>query len=184
MPELPAPPAPPTLRSLFFGFLTVGLCGFGGTLPWARRMAVEQRRWMTAAEFTDMIGLCQFLPGGNILNLTVALGARYHGVRGAAAAFLGLMAAPMTIVLLLGEVYGRYGGLPQVHAAFDGLAASATALVMATALRIAGPLRSRPLGIAIAAATFAGIAIVRWPMPLVLLIVAPISILLAWRRHA
>ena len=55
-------PAPPTLAGLFFGFFTVGMCGFGGTLPWARRMVVDQRRWMTPAEFTDMLGLCQFLP--------------------------------------------------------------------------------------------------------------------------
>jgi chromate transporter len=169
---------------LFFGFLTVGLCGFGGTLPWARRMVVEQRRWMSPAEFTDMLGLCQFLPGGNILNLTVALGARFHGVMGSAAAFSGLMAAPMTIVIGLGAIYARYGGLPAVHAAFDGLAAAATALVLATALRIAAPLRARPLGIAVAAVTFAGIALLRWPLPVVLAIVAPVSILLAWRRGA
>ncbi len=178
---MPDAPAPPTLPGLFFGFLTVGMCGFGGTLPWARRMVVEQRRWMTAAEFTDMLGLCQFLPGGNILNLTVALGARFHGVAGSAAAFFGVMAAPMTIVLMLGVVYERYADLPEVHAAFNGLAAAATALVLATALKIAAPLRTRVLDIGIAVATFAGIALVRWPLPLVLAIVAPLSILIAYR---
>jgi chromate transporter len=177
-------PAPPTIPGLFFGFLTVGLCGFGGTLPWARRMVVEQRRWMTAGEFTDMLGLCQFLPGGNILNLTVAVGARFHGVRGAVAAFAGLMAAPMTIVIMLGTIYARYGGLPAVRDAFDGLAAAATALVLATALRIAVPLRSRPLGVAVAAATFAGIAILRWPLPVVIAIAAPLSILISARTRA
>ncbi len=181
---MPDAPAPPTLPDLFLGFLTVGLCGFGGTLPWARRMVVEQRRWMTPAEFTDMLGLCQFLPGGNILNLTVALGARFHGVTGSAAAFFGVMVAPMTIVIALGAVYGRYGGLPAVHAAFDALAAAATALVLATALKIAAPLRTRWLDIAIAVVTFAGIAIVRWPLPLVLVIVAPLSILIAQRCGA
>lgn len=174
---------PPGLHDLFLGFLTVGLCGFGGTMPWARRMVVEQRRWLTPAEFTDMLGLCQFLPGGNILNLTVALGARFRGVPGAAAAFTGLMAAPMTIVIALGTVYARYGSLPPVHAAFDGLAAAATALVLATALRIAAPLRERPLGIAVAAATFAGIALLRWPLPLVMVIVVPVSAALAWLRR-
>jgi hypothetical protein len=41
-------------------------------------MVVEQKHWMSATEFTDMLGLCQFLPGGNIMNVTVALGARRH----------------------------------------------------------------------------------------------------------
>lgn len=177
-------PAPPSLPGLFFGFLTVGMCGFGGTLPWARRMVVEQRRWMTAAEFTDMLGLCQFLPGGNVLNLTVALGARFHGVAGSVAAFCGVMAAPMTIVLALGVVYARYSELPAVHAAFDGLAAAATALVLATALKIAAPLRTRWLDIAIAVVTFIGVAVMRWPLPLVLVVVAPLSILIAQRFRA
>jgi chromate transporter len=181
---MPDTPAPPSLPGLFFGFLTVGMCGFGGTLPWARRMVVERRQWMTATEFTDMLGLCQFLPGGNVLNLTVALGARFYGVAGSAAAFFGLVAAPMTIVLVLGVVYARYGGLPAVHAAFDGLAAAATALVLATALKIAAPLRTRVLDIAIAVVTFAGIAVVRWPLPLVLVVVAPLSILIEQRFRA
>jgi hypothetical protein len=60
---MPDPPPSPTLPRLFLGFLSVGICGFGGVLPWARRMVVEQKRWLTAAEFTDMLGLCQFLPG-------------------------------------------------------------------------------------------------------------------------
>jgi chromate transporter len=181
---MPDTPAPPSLAGLFLGFLTVGMSGFGGAGPWSRRMLVEQRRWMTAAEFTDTMGLCQFLPGGNTINLTVAVGARFHGVAGAAAAFVGLMAAPMAIVLALGAVHARYGGLPAVHAALDALAAAATALVLATALKIAAPLRTQPLDIAFAVATFAGIAIVRWPLPLVLAIVAPLSILVGRRFRA
>jgi chromate transporter len=76
------PRPPPSLAALFTGFFTIGLCGFGGMLPWARRMIVEQGRWMTAAEFTELLGLCQGLPGGNIINLTVAVGARFAGAPG------------------------------------------------------------------------------------------------------
>jgi chromate transporter len=65
--------------ALLVSFLSVGMVGFGGTLPWVRRTVVERRHWMTAAEFTDMLGLCQFLPGGNVLNVTTAVGARFHG---------------------------------------------------------------------------------------------------------
>src|SRR5208282_681139 len=106
--------ARPGLAALFTGFFTVGVCGFGGVLPWARRMVVEQRRWMSAAEFTDMLGLCQFLPGGNVMNVTIALGARFHGAAGAVTAFTGLMAGPVASVIALGAVYDRYGALPVV----------------------------------------------------------------------
>ncbi len=178
---MPHAPPPPTLPRLFLGFLSVGMYGFGGVLPWARRMVVEQRRWLTAAEFTDMLGLCQFLPGGNIMNLTIALGARFHGAAGAVTAFAGLMAAPFATVILLGLVYDRYGDLPWVQHTFHGLAAAASALVLANAVRIAAPLRTRPAGIAVAVATFISIAMLRLPLPPVLPVMAAISTLLVWR---
>jgi chromate transporter len=178
------PPRPPTLYGLFAGFFSVGICGFGGVLPWARRMVVDQRRWMTAGEFADLLGVCQFLPGPNIVNVSIALGARFHGALGSLTAFIGLMAAPMTIVLSLAVVYARYGGLPPVRHMFAGLAAAATALLLATAVKIAAPLRTRPEGIAVALLTIAAIAAFRWPLPAVLGVMAPVSIGLAYRFRA
>jgi chromate transporter len=96
---MPDAPAPPPLSQLFLGFLFIGMYGFGGVLPWARRMAVEQKRWLTAAEFTDMLGPCQFLPGGNIMNMTIALRARFHGAAGSVVAFVGLVAASAACVI-------------------------------------------------------------------------------------
>ncbi len=173
-------PAPvPSLPALFLGFLSVGVSAFGGALPWARAMVVERRRWLSPAEFTDLLGLCQFLPGPNVINLSVALGARFHGLAGAFATFGGLMAAPMAIVIGLGAIYARYSQIPAVQHAFAGLAAAAAALVLATALKIAAPLRARPLGIFIALLTFAAIAVLRYKLPFVILVMAPVSISLA-----
>ena len=69
----------PDLRALFSGFSSVGLSGFGGVLPFARRMLVEERRWMTAEEFNTQLGLCQFLPGPNVINLAVVVKAPNYG---------------------------------------------------------------------------------------------------------
>ncbi len=183
MPETPASSVsrPPGVAGLFFGFLLIGLCGFGGVLPWARRMIVEQRRWMTPADFTDLLGLCQFLPGGNIMNLSIGLGARFRGPIGSAAALTGLMSGPVAIVLVLGLVYDRYSSLPTVRHAFAGLAAAASALVLANALKIAAPLRGRPLGLAMAVLTFVAIAVLRLPLPPALPVLAAASTLLLWR---
>jgi chromate transporter len=178
---MPDTPQRPSLVALFLGFLTVGLFGFGGVLPWARRMVVEQKRWLSAAEFTDLLGLCQFLPGGNIMNVTVALGARFHGIPGAVIAFVGLMAAPVACVIALGVIYGRYAQVPTVRHAFAGLAAAAAAMVLANALRISAPLRSRPVGLAVAIATFVAIAVLRLPLALVLVAMTALSTLLMWR---
>ena len=111
------------------GFLYVGLCGFGGVLPWARRMVVEQRRWLSAAEFTDLLGLCQFLPGPNIINMSVALGARFHGLRGALVAFAGITLAPIGVVLSLGALYERFGDHLVVQRAIGGMAAAAAPFI-------------------------------------------------------
>src|SRR6185503_3424688 len=56
----------PTRRELFFGFLRVALSGFGGVLPWARRMMVEEKRWMSEVDFVDLLAISQLLPGPNI----------------------------------------------------------------------------------------------------------------------
>jgi chromate transporter len=168
------PPANPA--ALFLGFLEVGLLGFGGVLPFARRMIVEQRRWLTAAEFTDLLALCQFLPGPNICNMTIALGRRYHGVAGALASILGLMGAPVTIAVGLGVIYGRYGALPAVAHGFAGLAAAASGLVLATAVKVGTPLWGRVVGLTVAAAAFVAIALLRTPLLPTMLVLAPVSI--------
>ena len=102
----------PDLRALFLGFSAVGLSGFGGVLPFARRMLVEERQWMSAEEFNAQLGLCQFLPGPNVINLAVVVGKRYQGLRGAIVAPLGLLAGPLVIALLLALLYDAYGSLP------------------------------------------------------------------------
>jgi chromate transporter len=174
----------PTILDLFIGFFMVGVCGFGGVLPWARRMIVDQRKWLTAAEFTEMLGLCQFLPGGNIMNVTIALGSRFRGVAGAVACLVGLMAAPVAIVIVLGLIYDRYADLPPVRRAFVALAAAAAAYLFASALRIAAPLRGRPLAIAVAVCTFVVIALLRMPLPAALPVLALASTTLLWRFQA
>src|SRR5580698_2628935 len=123
---------PPTVTGLFTGFFMIGVRGFGGVLPWARRTMVEERQWLTAAEFTEVLGLCQFLPGGNIINVSIAVGSRFRGAAGAVSAILGLMLAPVAIVIGLGAIYDQFAEQPIVRRAFAGLAAAASAFVLRT----------------------------------------------------
>ena len=184
LPAVKAEPAMPGLGELFGGFFGIGIVGFGGVLPWARRMMVEQRRWLTPAEFNDTLALCQFLPGPNIVNMAVAIGDRFRGPAGSAACLVGLLAAPMAIVMLLGGVYARYGNLPIVTHGFAGLAAAASGLVVAMAVKVAAPLRGRWLACAVAFVAFVSIAVLKWPLLATMLTLAPASILLRlrWRE--
>jgi chromate transporter len=174
----------PTVFELFAGFFKIGVCGFGGVLPWARRMIVDQRKWLTPAEFTDMLGLCQFLPGGNIMNVTIALGSRFRGVAGAAAAILGLMAAPVAIVICLGAIYDQYAAYPPVRRAFVSLSAAAAGFLLIVAWKIAAPLRSNLPAVGIFVCTFAVIAVARLPLVIAMPVLAIGSTLLLRRFRA
>jgi chromate transporter len=174
----------PNARGLFLGFLGVGLTGFGGVLPFARRMLVEQRGWLSEADFNETLALCQSLPGPNIVNMTVVVGRRFAGAGGALAAFLGLMVAPVAIVIALGVLYERYGAVGRMPGAIAGLGATAAGLVAATAFKMARPLLARrPVSSgAVAVMAFAGVGILRLPLDVVMAVMAPISVALAWIR--
>ncbi|HEX4181148.1 MAG TPA: chromate transporter [Caulobacteraceae bacterium] len=174
---------PPNLAQLYLGFAQISVSAFGGALPWARRVLVEDRGWLEPDDFTDTLALCQFLPGPNVINLSIAVGSRFHGAAGALCAFLGLMGAPVVLVIGLGLLYSRYGQLDALRAMFAALGAAAAGLVVATAAKMAVPIiRKQPLaGPPVMIGGFVMVGLLGWPLPLVLAILAPISIVLAWR---
>ncbi|POZ61316.1 chromate transporter [Chromobacterium alticapitis] len=170
----------PSRRELFAGFFSVGVTGFGGVLPQAHNMLVQRRRWLSEQDFAEQLGLCQVLPGPNIVNMAVAIGGRFHGPSGALAAICGLLLAPMVIVLLLASLYGRYRQLPLVEHVMHGLASAAAGLLLAMALRLLSKLERRLWCALVLAATFAAIAVFRLPLLWVLLGAVPLAIGLAW----
>lgn len=176
-------PHRPGLGALFTGFLGLGLTGFGGVLPLARHMLVVRRRWLTAEEFADLLGLCQFLPGGNAINLSVAVGLRFRGPLGSVAALAGLLAAPAVIVILIGLVYARFADDPVVRHVFAGLAAAAAGLLLALAARLLLPLRGDPVALALALLCFLAVAVFRAPLLPALAVLVPLGVLVAHLRR-
>ncbi len=170
--------------ALFLAFLSVGLSGFGGVLPFARRMLVDKRAWLTESAFNETLALCQTLPGPNIVNVSVVVGSRFAGWSGALAAVIGLMAAPVAIVLALASLYARYGALGRAPAMIAGLGAAAAGLVAATAAKMAWPIvRRRPISAApFIVLVFVGVGLLRLPLAWVLVGLSPVSIAIAWSR--
>jgi chromate transporter len=160
----------------------MSLSGFGGVLPWARRMLVEKKRWMTAEEFNEAFSLCQFLPGPNVVNLAVVFGSRFHGAWGAGVALFGLLGPPVVLMMMLGALYARFGEVAEVQRILAGLAAGAAGLIIAVSAKMAAPLFRPPLESAplVAIAIFAAVGLFRLPLPWVLATATPLSILLAW----
>jgi chromate transporter len=185
MPETAAPHSPatpiPSHAELFLAFFKITLSGFGGTLPWTRRMFVEKKRWMTAEEFNDIYALCQFLPGPNIVNLTAVFGSRMRGPTGAISAWAGFLIVPFCVMLAAGMFYERYGDVEVVRRVLSGVAPAAAGLIIATVAKMAAPMfRSFGPGPFVVLATAFAIGLMRWPLLFVLIVIAPVSIGLAW----
>jgi chromate transporter len=168
-------------NALFMGFFQAGIFGFGGVLPMARRMVVDDRRWLTQVEFNELFAVCQSLPGANITNFAAVFGMRHRGVSGAAAALAGLLGAPMAIVMALAGLYARYGSLTPVHHALGGLAAAAAGLLLGTAGKIATPVCRTWRNVAVALLVLVMALGLHLSLPLTMLLVLPLSLFLSGR---
>src|SRR3984957_19885537 len=127
---------PPTLIELFLAFAKMALAGFGGVLYWARRGIVEQHKWMTADEFNETFALCHFLPAPNIVNLSFVFGSRFRGIAGGVAAFAGLVAPPVVIMIILGALYQRFGEIETLRRILAGVSCAAVGLLIAVVFKM------------------------------------------------
>ena len=140
-----APPRPgarprPTVLELFRAALFLGLIGFGGgltVLSSIRSLSVDRRRWLTEREFTNAATVAQMLPGGAAANTLAGLGLRFHGVSGAAVAYLGFVLPGMFSILVLAWAYVRFGMVPHADALLSGLNAAVVGIIVAITLRMA-----------------------------------------------
>ena len=177
---------PASARALFVAFTALALQGFGGVLPVAKRVLVDQRRWLTREQFVEMLAVSQVLPGPNIVNLALMFGDRCFGLRGAFAAVAGMLLVPTIIVLLLTALYGQFAQDPVVTGALRGMGAVAAGLIISTGLKLLTTLRRNvmglPAGISFAAVTVVATAWLRVPLVWVILGLGTVAIGVAWSR--
>ncbi|WP_250516655.1 chromate transporter [Caballeronia sp. INDeC2] len=175
-------PPVPTSFALFRAFFFIGLTGFGGVLPWARRMLVERLGWLTNREFAELLPLAQLLPGPNVANIATVLGRQYQGAKGAIVAVFALYLAPTIITIGVGYAYARWGHAPITAHLFAGLMPAATGLVIATVLKLVTSLPRSMASIVLVAATFIGIALMKIPLLIVLAVLGPLGTIAMLRR--
>jgi chromate transporter len=176
--------APPrSLTELFLGFLSIGARSFGGVMPWAYRVIVEERRWMHAEEFTEIIGLCQFLPGPNVGNASIVLGKRWFGWRGSIVGFLGLVALPFVWVLALAAFYTEYASIPLVRAIVIGVGAAGAGLFIGTAIKLGRPLARKPAAWVVVMGCFLAVGVGRVSLLIVIPIAAAIALYLSRKNQ-
>jgi len=179
-------PVPKSPLDLFVSFTLIALQGFGGVLAIIQHELVEKKQWLSREEFLEEWAIAQILPGPNVVNLSMMLGSRYFGLRGAMASLAGMLFVPCVIVLIVAVLYATYSDHPGVVGATRGMSAVAAGLIIATGLKLIAGLKSNPLGRNLCTVfgllCFAAIALLRWPLLDVLVILGPIACVITYRN--
>jgi chromate transporter len=182
----PIPPKP-TIPQLMVSFLRVGLTSFGGsTGSWVFREVVTRRGWMSKEAFATALTVAQILPGANPVNLSLYIGSQLRGGLGGIAAALGMVVPAFCVILILGALYGRFGGNHEVHIILGGLAAVGVGMTLSVGVKLAKGVKTL-VQAAIAVVIFIAVGIGHWPTIPVVLVFTPLSIgleLLASRKPA
>jgi chromate transporter len=170
-------PARIGLAAIFAAFFWLGVTSVGGnTAAWVYRDIVERRRWIDDEAFAAGLALSRILPGSGGVSLTVQVGQRLNGARGAVAAVLGLLSGPLGIVLALAALWRRIENVAELQALLDGMGAAAVGLTFATGLKLFPRSDLRPAPLVLALATVVAVGVLRWPLVPVVLVLAPLGI--------
>ena len=183
---LPRRAGPSSPADLFWSFTWLALQGFGGVLAVVQRELVEKKQWLSVEEFLEDWAVAQILPGPNVVNLSLMIGDRYFGLRGALLALAGMLGLPLLIVLLLASVFVGIADLAGVAGALRGMGAVAAGLITATGLKLVHAMRSNVMGTTIcwafAAITFIAVLVFHLPLALVIAVIGGTACLWAYRQ--
>ena len=170
---------------MFLAFNRLAVQGFGGVLAISQRELVERLGWLTREEFVETLAIAQVLPGPNVVNLSLMIGDRFFGLRGAMVALAGMLVMPFLIVIGLAAAYGELASHLVVVNTLRGMGAVSAGLLIATALKLIPTFQRNPVGrnVALVLSTLTVIAIVRFhlPLPVVVLGLGGVGMTVAWR---
>ncbi len=177
---------PESLSDVFFSFSRLAIQGFGGVLAYMEHELVEKKHWLTREEFIEEWAVARTMPGPAALNLSMMVGARYYGIRGVLAALAGMFLLPSILILLLALGYARFGENSYVLGAIRGMGAVASALFIATGLKLLSALQTNTLGIYICSVlvvlSFLGIVVFHWGVVNVLLGLGGLGCVIAYLK--
>lgn len=183
MPQATRPAAPPTVPDVFWLFARVGLTSLGGGIgAWLFHELVERKGWMKEDEYFDSLALCQALPGVNASNIAVWSGKRLLGLKGAIAAFAGVIIVPSFLIVAVSFVVGLVSRYPITQTALAGATAAAVALPFSLSLHMVRRVRRDIVPLTVLLATFATVAIFKWPLVYVVPVAAIVSVAFEYRR--
>jgi chromate transporter len=163
----------------------VGCLGFGGPagqIALMHRLVVDEKKWVSEAQFLHALNFCMLLPGPEAQQLATYLGWLLHGVRGGLVAGILFILPGFCVILALSAAYAAFGQLPWLAGIFFGLKCAVIALVAEALWRVARRALKRKLDWVVAALAFVALYALHVPFPIVILAAAGIGLVAAWRR--
>lgn len=126
----------PSRSQLFRAFFRIGLTAFGGPamIPHIRKLVIDEKNWMSEADFKTGLAICQAIPGATVVQLATYVGLRIHGLAGAMIGFTAFASPAFLLITTLSALYFRFQNLPRLLSTFDGLKALVVAIVLGAAL--------------------------------------------------
>ena len=183
MSEIDPPLQKVSLFELAWTFNHIALASFGGGLSaWSRQVLVVDKRWMDEEEFLSAMTMCRIMPGANQVNMAVFVGTNMGGIPGAMAALFGLCLMPVVFILTRGYLYFRFKEIPALKGALHGASAAAVALTFAMVIKTGRKCLTGVVPVLLFLASFVLSGLVRWPLPITLAVLAPLSLVWAWPR--
>ena len=119
--------------------LALGTWGFGGPVAlvgYMYRDLVEKRRWITESDYKEGMALAQLMPGPLAAQLSIYLGYVHYRIRGATLVGVAFVLPSFLMVVGIGAVYTRYGGIGWMQAVFYGVGAAVIGIIAMSAYRL------------------------------------------------
>ena len=183
LPVLTAARSAPGLGALFLTCLKIGLLSFGGGLSgWLYQEFVLRNRWISDEDFASSLAISQMLPGANVVNLVICMGDELRGLAGSVACVLGFLVGPFFAVIALSALFDSLPDVTMLEAASNGVAYAALGLLLVICLKGVQRATKLPPGLVVIAAVAAAVGLLKLPLIPVALVIAPVSVALAWRR--
>lgn len=148
------------------------MLSFGGPaaqIALMHKELVEDRPWLTEAEYLRALSFCMLLPGPEAMQLATYAGWRLHGTVGGLIAGLLFVLPGAFVVLALSMVYATFGQVPVVSALFAGVQAAVLAIVIHALLRVAKKALKARWHWGLAVAAFVALFLFNIPFPVVIL---------------
>lgn len=184
----------PTLLDLALGWMNIGITSIGGAAGPLRHVLVKQRRWLSEGELAELFGIAQALPGATAVNVAVMLSDRQAGLPGPFAALAGLIVPSLLVALALASIATRLASANARFAAAETAVTAAVAgIFIANGVRVIAQMWTetpdlrvawRSSRTAISALAVVLVAGLHWFVPLVMLLLVPLSMLVESRLRA